>query len=94
MLMYCTIQSLAFRQPSAHSIVVDKGAGDFMFCNEGTATLCWKTMSLMDILSANLWGVVSGKWCSTGGKPALVMGAVVSVLRAAVLILGWVDTFG
>jgi L-rhamnose-H+ transport protein len=58
------------------------------------AVVGWPIMSSMGILSANFWGAVSGEWSGTGRKPALAMGAAVSVLLAAMFILGWANTLG
>jgi L-rhamnose-H+ transport protein len=54
----------------------------------------WPIMSSMGILSANLWGALSGEWSGAGRKPTLVMTAAVSTLLVAMLVLGWANSMG
>ena len=43
----------------------------------------------MGILSANLWGAISGEWTGSGRKPRAVMAFAILILVVAMFILGW-----
>ena len=41
------------------------------------------------ILSANLWGAISGEWAGSARKPVVVMGFAILILIVGMFILGW-----
>ncbi len=46
-------------------------------------------LASMGILSANLWGAISGEWTGSGRKPRAVMAFAILILVVAMFILGW-----
>jgi len=51
----------------------------------------WPIISSMGILSANFFGAVTGEWRGAGRKPVVIMSVAVSILVAAMFVLGRVQ---
>ena len=64
------------------------GVGTWKIGNLGEV-IGFPMLSSMGILSANLWGALSGEWAGSGRKPLEVMGIAVMILISAMFILGW-----
>jgi len=71
--------------------IICYGMGGSML-GELRAVIGWPLTCAMSILGANFWGALSGEWTGVGRKPIAVMCVSVSVLTAAMFIIGWAHT--
>lgn len=62
------------------------GAGALIMGRSGTV-YGWALFTAITILTSNIWGVLTGEWNGTGGKPKTLMWFSTALLTASLIIL-------